>query len=315
MLAASGRYVYVNEPLNPDHPPGQSPGVLNVPVPYEFLYVCSDNESRYLPAFRDTVALRYHPLAELRRNHTAYDLARTVKYGGAFTAGRFRGRAAMLNDPFAPLSCEWLGNRLGFQTVAIVRNAPAIVASYKRQAKRFDFRDLLGQPELMRDWLEPFRDDMEALVARPGDVVEQISLLWRAIYHVIAGLRDRGLPDFHVVKHEDVSLDPVAGFGDMYRALGLAYTRKARETVSWGSLSSAGTQDAETPHVWTLRGGLSKTAFRPLDSRENVHRWRKHLSERDADRVRQLTQDVAARFYTGGEPWWDAPQPGAGPPR
>jgi hypothetical protein len=74
MIEASGAFVYVNEPLNPDHPPGQSPGVFNASVPYEFLYVCRGNEGRYLSAYRDTVTLRYHPLAEIRRNHTAYDL-------------------------------------------------------------------------------------------------------------------------------------------------------------------------------------------------------------------------------------------------
>ena len=304
MIEASGRYVYVNEPLNPDHPPGRSPGVLNVDVPYEFLYVCADNESRYLRAFRDTVALRYHPVAELRRNHTAYDVLRTVKYGTAFTLGRVRRRRAMLNDPFAPFSSEWLATRLGFQTVAAVRSAPAVVASYKRQGKTFDFRNLVDQPELVRDWLEPFRSELEDAARRPLDAVAQASLLWRTIYHVIAELRDRKLPGLHVVSHEDVSLDPVGGFERIYAALGVPFTDGARKTIEWGSLSPAGTRNAERPHVWTLRGGLSKTAFRPLDSRENVHRWRRYLSDEETTRVRSLTEDVSSRFYSGDEEWW-----------
>jgi hypothetical protein len=32
MLEASGALVYVNEPLNPQHPPGRSPGVLRADV-------------------------------------------------------------------------------------------------------------------------------------------------------------------------------------------------------------------------------------------------------------------------------------------
>lgn len=304
MLEAGGRHVYVNEPLNPDHPPGRSPGVLNVGVPFEFLYVCSDNEARFLPAFRDTVALRYHPIAELRQNHTAYDVLRTAKYGAAFTLGRLQGKRAMLNDPFAPFSSQWLHDRLGFETVAIVRNAPAIVASYKRQAKTFDFRNLLSQPELMRDWLEPFRAEIEDHTAKPADVIDQISLLWRTVYHVIAELRDRGLPDFSVVSHEELSLDPIGEFADLYGRLSLPFTRKARETIEWGSLNPSAVKDAERPHVWTFRGGLSKTAFRPLDSRENLDRWRKYLTAEEGARVRDLTSDVAGRFYQGDEEWW-----------
>jgi hypothetical protein len=69
MLEASGRFVYVNEPLNPRHPPGRSPGVLRATVSGAFQYVCADNEASWLPAFRDLARLRYHPLAEARANH------------------------------------------------------------------------------------------------------------------------------------------------------------------------------------------------------------------------------------------------------
>ena len=69
MLEASGALVYVNEPLNPQHPPGRSPGVLRADVEHAFQYISEENERVWLPAFRDTVRLRFHPLAEVRRNH------------------------------------------------------------------------------------------------------------------------------------------------------------------------------------------------------------------------------------------------------
>jgi hypothetical protein len=88
MLEASGALVYVNEPLNPQRPPGRSPGVLRAEVEHAFLYISEENERVWLPAFRDTVRLRYHPLAELRRNHRPYDLLRAVKYTAGFAPGR-----------------------------------------------------------------------------------------------------------------------------------------------------------------------------------------------------------------------------------
>jgi hypothetical protein len=90
MLEASGRLVYVNEPLNPQHPPGRSPGVLRAEVSHAFQYISEENERVWLTAFRDTVRLRFHPLAELRRNHRPYDVARTVKYAAGFGRGRLR---------------------------------------------------------------------------------------------------------------------------------------------------------------------------------------------------------------------------------
>ena len=59
MLDASGRYVYINEPMSPHHPPGGSPGVLRARVPHRFQYICAANEAEYLEPFRDTLALRY----------------------------------------------------------------------------------------------------------------------------------------------------------------------------------------------------------------------------------------------------------------
>ena len=94
MLEASGALVYVNEPMNPQHPPGRSPGVLRAEVQHAFQYISEHNEPVWLPAFRDTVRLRFHPLAELRRNHRPYDLARTVQYTAGFALGRLRGRRA-----------------------------------------------------------------------------------------------------------------------------------------------------------------------------------------------------------------------------
>jgi hypothetical protein len=75
MLGASGEAVYVNEPLNVQHPPGRSPGVLNAQVSHRYEYICADNDERWVHAFNDTLRLRYHLVAELRRNHSPYDLA------------------------------------------------------------------------------------------------------------------------------------------------------------------------------------------------------------------------------------------------
>ena len=90
MLQAGGEVVYVNEPLNPQHPPGRSPGVLNAEVTHRYQYICAENDERWAAAYHDTLRLRYQLIAELRRNRAPYDLARMAKYSTAFTIGRLR---------------------------------------------------------------------------------------------------------------------------------------------------------------------------------------------------------------------------------
>jgi hypothetical protein len=294
MLEAGGELVYVNEPLNPQHPPGHSPGVLNAHVTHRFQYICADNEDAWRTAFADTVRLRYGVLAELRRNRSPYDLLRMAKYYRSFTIGRLRGRRALLDDPFAVLSTPWLTDRLGARCVVLVRDPVALVGSWRRLGWSVYFHELLEQPLLIRDLLGAYEDRMRALVGSQ-DHVAKIALLWSAVYDAVDRFRSAD-PRIRVVRYEDLATDPVPTFEDLYRHLNLGWSAEVRGQVEAATTGSGGT---EKPHVWRLRGGLSRTAFRPMDSKVGLRSYRDRLSAPDIDRVRELTADVAARFYPG----------------
>jgi hypothetical protein len=293
MLEASGRFVYVNEPLNPRHPPGRSPGVLRAAVDGAFQYVCEDNEGAFLAAFRDTARLRYHPLAELRANHAPDDLARMAKYLAGFTAGRLRGRRALLDDPYAVFSAPWLADRLGAQVVVTVRDPVAVVSSWKRLGWSPRFAELLAQPALVRDWLASSRAELEAAArATVRDPVGQASLLWRVIYRAVADYRQR-VPGLLVVRHEDLSSDPVPAFAELYGRLGLPFGERARRAV----LAATSGGDGHAAMRWSFgRAGPSRTAARRLDSRANLEAWREVLDQREVARIRALTAEVAPVF-------------------
>ncbi|MFL6128121.1 MAG: sulfotransferase [Mycobacteriales bacterium] len=295
MLEVGGELVYVNEPLNPQHPPGRSPGVLNADVTHRFQYICTDNEARWVRAFADTVGLRYRVLAELRRNRSVYDLLRMAKYYRSFTVGRLRGRRALLDDPFAVLSVPWLTERLGVRSVVLVRDPVALVGSWRRLGWSVYFHELLEQPLLVRDLLGPYGDRMRELVGSQ-DHVAKIAVLWSAVYAAVDRFRGAD-PRIRVVRYEDLAADPVAGFEDLYRRLALRWTDGVRRRVEETTTAPGGT---EKPHIWRLRGGVSRTAFRPMDSRAALQSYRDRLAERDIDRVRELTADVATRFYPDG---------------
>jgi hypothetical protein len=299
MLEASGRLVYVNEPLNPRHPPGRSPGVLRADVDHAFQYISEENERVWLPAFRDTVRLRFHPLAEVRRNHRPYDLLRAVKYAAGFGLGRLRRRRALLDDPYAVFAAPWLHRRLGCRVVVTVRDPVATVSSFRRLGWRPRLGELLAQPALVRDRLGRFVPELEAATAGDGDGVGQASLLWRVIYATVAGYR-RELPGLEVVRHEDLSADPVPAFAGLYGRLGLPFGAGAERAIL--AATSAGAD--RRAHPWSVSaGGLSKTAARRLDSRANLQVWRERLSGEEVARIRAATADVAADFgYPAPDP-------------
>jgi len=291
MLEASEEVVYVNEPMNPSHPPGHSPGVLNARITRQFQYISAEDDEPWARAFTDTLALRYQLGPELRANHGAYDLARMAKYLTAFTAGRLRGRRAMLDDPFAVLSTGWLVERMGCQAVVLVRDPVTFVGSWRKLGWSMHFHELLEQPALVRDHLGPYVDRMRSLIGSP-DWLARTCLLWELTYDIV-DRSFRELPGVHLVGYEDLVADPVPGFQRLYEQFGLTWSPEARARVE--AATSGGSESATGSHRWSLRGGLSRTAYRPMSSETALSTFRSRLTPEEIERVRELTAPVAAR--------------------
>jgi hypothetical protein len=294
MLEASGEAVYVNEPMNPNHPPGRSPGVLNADVDSRFQYICADNEERWVKAFNDTLRLRYHVAAELRRNHRPYDLARMVKYSTDFTVGRLRGRHALIDDPCSTFSAMWLTKRMGVTSVISVRHPLSFVGSWRRLNWKVNLYDLLDQPLLMRDVLGPYEDDLRKM-ADSDDQVAKAALLWRVTYTVLGDLAKQQPGLLHINRYEDLASDPMTKFRELYAVCGLSWTERAEKRIRWATTDHGKAEGGQ--HSWSLRNGVSRTAFRPMDSRSTLGAFRSRLSQEDIDKVSEITDSVAARYY------------------
>lgn len=295
MLQAGGDSVYVNEPMNPSHPPGRCPGVLAASVGHYFEYVCADNDALWAPAFTDLLALRFRVAAELRMNHRPYDLARAARNAASFTAGRSRGRRALLDDPYALFAAPWLAERFGLRAVILVREPVALVGAWTSLGWTVNTRELLDQPLLMRDLLEPHRGALES-VADTADGIAATAALWNAAYSA-AGDFVAADDRLRLVRYEDLARNPIDTFRGLFEWLGIGWDAATADRVS------AATVGRETGtgkrFRWSVRGGVSKTAYRPMDSAASLDSYRARLSPEQVDRATALTERVRARFYTG----------------
>ena len=281
MLAASGESAYISEPLNIWH----RPGIFSNPISCWYTYICRENEAGYLKGFHQTLSFQYHFLDEIRSLRSSKDIMRMGRDAGIFLLGRLRRQRPLLKDPFAVFSAPWFKERLDCQVVITLRHPAAFVSSLKRLGWVFDFKDLLEQPLLMRDWLEPFRPEIEAMLEHPDDVIGQGSLLWEIIYRTVMRFQSR-YPDFQVVRHEDLSLDPVSGFRELYAPLGLTFNEQAEEAI----MSSS---SAENP------GEVSRKAVHSyrLNSQANLHNWKKRLEPKEIQRIRAATEETTQHYY------------------
>jgi hypothetical protein len=283
MLAADASTAYISEPLNVLH----RPGVYSAKVKYWYQYICEENEQEYLPAFQELLEFDYHLWDEIRSLRSRRDALRMGRDFFIFYNGLMRGQRILLKDPFAVFSTPWFAKRLNCRVVITVRHPAAFASSLKRLNWLFDFQDLLSQPLLMRDQLEPFRAEMQAM--RPDDVIGQAALLWKLIYRSVHAACESH-PDFSIVRHEDLSRDPLPGYRNLYSSLGLEFTPRVEKAIRNSSSS-------ENP----VELSRKKVHGFKLDSRANADVWKKRLAVEEIDRIHEITKDVSSLYYSETE--------------
>jgi hypothetical protein len=280
MLSADHSTAYISEPLNVLH----RRGVYSADVMHWYQYITEENDEKYLPAFHELLNFRYHLFTEFGSLRSRKDFMRMGRDLSIFIKGKLQGQRVLLKDPFAVFSTPWFAQKLNCQVVITIRHPGGFASSLKRLNWPFDFRHLLDQRMLMRDHLEADRADMEAMKA--DDIVGQSALLWRMIYRSVHATRSL-FPDFKIVRHEDLSLDPVAGYKSLYESLGLTFDEKVHDTIL-NSSSSENPTELSKKKVHSVK----------LDSRANMDNWKKRLTPEEITRIRKLTEDVSPLFYS-----------------
>jgi hypothetical protein len=278
ILAASDEVGYIDEPFNCSPTHGGSP---RCPVEHWYTYVTAENEQQFLPVLRRALRFEYPLARELMRCRNRSHLRETLRSWRGFV--RSRGRRPLVKDPNAVFSAEWFMRRLESDVVIVVRDPVAVVGSWKRLGWTFDFANLLAQPALMRDWLGRFEPQMSAACRAPRSLVDSVALLWHVIHAVVA---DERFPDVHLVRHEDLSRDPLGEYAKLYDVLGLTFTDAVTKAVS---ASSGSENPAETM--------IEKPYDTVLDSKANLENWRYRLADDEIARIRQLTEETAAHYY------------------
>jgi sulfotransferase family protein len=264
MLAMTPNVLLVDEPFNPDAWAYK----LNGLAKWWFTYA---------PGLRHEDAIHAFDKVILRGTGKVYSRRVIQRYLPLSRKGRL-----IIKDPIACFSSDWLFENYNLQILVVLRHPGAFAASLKRMNWTFSFQNLLQQDQLMKDHLFPFRAEMKA---EPQELIEQAALLWKVIYHVLIGFAAKH-PDWIIVKHESLSLNPVAGFRDLYARLGLKWSPRAMQEI----ISHTSAQNPTEPPQ-----GVAQTLKR--NSAGNVGRWKSSLTKQEIQHVQRVTRPLADRFY------------------
>jgi hypothetical protein len=284
MLALAPAVGYINEPFNPHH----QRGVCACEFPLWFQYVNRDNEHRFKRHLGAMLAFRYRLVPQLTHTRSLDDVESLLRDGYTFARSRARHARALVKDPIAAFSASWLSTTFGMATVVLVRHPAAFAASLERLGWSHRFEDFLAQPALMEEQLYAFEGEITDMVKGDHDIIDQASLLWRLVYSVLLKYRTAH-PAWIFVRQEDLARDPVGGFAELYRQLGLDYSQRIVDQVRWYSSGSSTLEANAPPH-----------AIR-RDSQQTTASWRWRLSKEQQFRLRSQVEQQASEFYTVAE--------------
>jgi len=286
MIGASDAVGYIHEPFNID----RGPGICRTHFPYWFTYIRPGTDGALADDFRRLLAFRYNYLAQAGSVRSRRDVRVLIRDGGRFLRYRMRHARPLVKDPMALFSAEWIAETFDAQVIVIVRHPAAFASSIKLDGWAHPFSHFLDQPALMEDHLSGFREEIEAFAREEHDILDQAALLWRLIHSTIADYRVQH-PEWLVVRHEDLSRDPIQGFGAVFEALDLSYTEDVKDAIR-RSTSRSNPVDRE----------VNGRQFLTRDSRANVDNWRRRLTPTEVERVRARVADVSPLFY-GDDEW------------
>lgn len=279
---------YIHEPFNKHCPAGRCRAGFRD----AFTYITPETEGPYVAALRDTIDWKYSLAAELKSLRTTRQAARMTRDFVYFEVMRQRGARAILKDPLALLSADWLARRFGCQVVVVIRHPAAFVASLRATRwHRVRFEVFGNQPLLMRDRLAPFAEAIAAATRTMPDAIDAGALLWNILHHHIARLRQEH-PDWIFARHEDLSRDPAPEFRAIFDRLGLDFSDEVYRslegyTAGGGALSK-----------FSLFGTRRRTM---RNSRDNIFAFRDLLTPEEIARVRAATAPLSERFYTDAD--------------
>lgn len=286
VLGKSRDAQYIFEPFNKDF----GPGVCRALFDHWYPYITLENETKYLASFEALLNYKMNFYNELRIARTRWQYRQCVEQFFTFKWAGLRKKRPLFKDPIALFSAPWLAERFNFQVVVLIRHPAAFAWSLKRLNWHFPFKDLIAQPLLMDTLPVEFKRDIIFYAQNPPDIIQQAILIWNVIHFRINEFQDQ-YKNWIFLRHEDLSLEPVKKFKQLFQDLGLPWTEGIENHI----LKSSGSDNpGASPE--------GKATQLKRNSRENVFNWKKRLTQPEMEIIKNTVAPVFDYFYP--EPQW-----------
>jgi len=284
MIARSRSVVYVHEPFHIHH----HPGVCGAEFLKWFTYICDENADDYYTDIKKCIDLRYNLAAEIKAGNLSGQWRRVVRQYNKYLFYRFLRARAVVKNPIALFSAEWLAKAFNMGVVVMIRHPAAFAGSLKKAGWTHPFVHFLEQPLLMRDYLSDFKDEIGYFTATQQPIIDQAVLLWKLTHSVILRFQERH-PDWIFVRHEDISRDPNFFFKDIFARLSLPWNPELDQIVTTHSRSGNPVELSAGQNMFIR------------DSIANIESWKSRLTKPEIQKIHDGVKSLSRCFYTEDE--------------
>jgi len=280
MLASGPDVAYIHEPFNIKKLLGYS--ICGAKFPYWFTYIDSFNEKDYYGELNKTFSLKYNFPKAISFVDSPYSFHRVIKEYYYFTKHRQIGSKIIVKDPLAFFSTVWLQQKFGFSILVIIRHPAAFANSLIRLGWSHPFSHFVFQPELIRIYLDEYREIITEYSEKEYPIIDQAILLWKIIYSTAFKFKEKH-KDWIFIRHEDLSQNPLIEFEELFSRLGLVFNNSVKENLLKYSESS--NEISTDPYNIQRK------------SREIIKKWKSNLSNQEIQKIRSNVEQISQHFY------------------
>lgn len=282
VIASSASIGYIHEPFGLNF--GKE--ICGANFQYWFEFVCDQNESKYLNDFRDTLNFHHDLGACLRASKSWRSKFRATKQHLLFRRYKLANARPLIKDPIALFSAEWIHSRFNADVIVMIRHPAAFVNSIKQIGWEHPFSHFLEQDLLIKDHLNPFKNDIRKAAQNKLDPIDQAILVWKLTHHVILKFMSDH-PDCSFIRHEDISIDPIGRFELIFNKLDLEFGERERAAVERYSFN----QSNKSPSPWDIR----------RNSYNNLYAWKERLTDVEIARIKSQVSGISNQLYAQEE--------------
>lgn len=175
---------------------------------------------------------------------------------------RYKKKEILIKTVHSILALPYIQKYFQPGILILVRHPASIVSSHLRLDNSDIWRNLFIQKNLMKDYLSGFEtgiSDLEHNLEKAGAQV--------GAFHYVLAKQIEHNPGWNIVRHEQLCLDPHAGFYDLYKTLNLEWSDGINEKIS--ELN---------------KDGSGYSVYRI--SRDQIDKWKYELSDIQVEQIK-----------------------------